>query len=766
MDLVSALRGQLDAAALEVPWRDTRYEAGESLEARVTTVEPRRSGRLVLQVERFVGGGFAGQVYRCVITVSAADGGGCLPGLEEGRRVGVKILIPPSRFAARFRDLVYGLGFQAPFTARSSEAACRAGLLWQRLIRRAAAVALGGPDAVADVYAWFFDERLQAYAEIREWVEGRMWRLEADPDPRRRRAWRTVDPRETGSPEFVAKRRFMARLVELLHRMGAPELARQYEWWTLKSQPNCLKRDGYDDDPAAGLCAFDFRAGLALLPVLPMSPADLSLIVRGIRRGSWVQFDRPCLEALRAFAGDPANGLADSGPLVEELAVCERTYRRSMPDITHQGWALMRDPELRRDVRDGLLEAYACDGRLDAAARERLARSGGAFVRFWLLGLLPCGRRLQQVVGRADCRRHLARLWREPAYRRRAWRAARLARLLRWHRAGRAGEASVRRLADQPFSFWVQALTLGLLPTGLHRAAAEPAWVRARLAAGWVFLRRFFREASFREAWLMEQVEDGRRQGMLSAAEYEEIRCHARDPYIVKYLRALAVHFATLPVTQIVSVTVGTAAVAWMLARGESWAAASGVFVGVLVFFQVFPVSPGSLCRGVYAVALMVRDRNVRDYVVAAPVSFVKYIGYLAFPLQMMTTYPALARFMASRWAMDAVRIVPVFGERGALLEHWVFDVVFNRPRLWGARLRRHAAAVLDGWMVLSATVFVAVARGCTLETRGAVNLLIAVVVLGLLPRLVFYPVLCGKERRSQSSSASRSSKRPSNCAS
>jgi hypothetical protein len=26
------------------------------------------------------------------------------------------------------------------------------------------------------------------------------------------------------------------------------------------------------------------------------------------------------------------------------------------------------------------------------------------------------------------------------------------------------------------------------------------------------------------------------------------------------------------------------------------------------------------------------------------------------------------------------VHVVPIFGERGALLEHWVFDVLFNMP--------------------------------------------------------------------------------------
>ena len=47
----------------------------------------------------------------------------------------------------------------------------------------------------------------------------------------------------------------------------------------------------------------------------------------------------------------------------------------------------------------------------------------------------------------------------------------------------------------------------------------------------------------------------------------------------------------------------------------------------------------------------MISERNFRDYRVAALVSFWHYIGYLGFPIQMVTRYPTLARFVAARWA-------------------------------------------------------------------------------------------------------------------
>jgi len=53
--------------------------------------------------------------------------------------------------------------------------------------------------------------------------------------------------------------------------------------------------------------------------------------------------------------------------------------------------------------------------------------------------------------------------------------------------------------------------------------------------------------------------------------------------------------------------------------------------------------------------------------------------------------YPALARFMAAHWSTSAVHIFPVFGERGALLEHWVFRLFYNWPLTIRRRMRKRA---------------------------------------------------------------------------
>ncbi|GAI08361.1 unnamed protein product, partial [marine sediment metagenome] len=187
----------------------------------------------------------------------------------------------------------------------------------------------------------------------------------------------------------------------------------------------------------------------------------------------------------------------------------------------------------------------------------------------------------------------------------------------------------------------------------------------------YIFVRpfRLYFNPEQREQWLREMVSGGQNKHMLSNEDAQVILSQVKEPFIQKYLKSLAVHICTLPVTQIVSVLV-----AWVYARmhPELSAAQTAVAVAaILVLFQITPISPGSLVRGFYVLYLVIKERNFKDYNIVVFLGFFKYIGYLAFPIQMTHHYPVLARFMAAHWATEVVHIVPVFGERGALLEHW-----------------------------------------------------------------------------------------------
>ncbi|MCX6574647.1 MAG: hypothetical protein NTX99_11760, partial [Candidatus Aminicenantes bacterium] len=218
---VRELEARFRAAGLFRPMRVRRYEPGQILEYDVRGVWPDRTGRVKLEVERHVGGGFAGQVYRVkVLDIVAPEGP--VEGLEAGRAYALKILVPVSGFGRFVRNTLYGIGFQAPFAPQVNPDAARAGALWQKFIRRGAGAWLGTERAVVDVLATLVDPVLGSCGELSEWVDGRLWRYEIDDDLFARLSWKsgpgpagtgTGTPcrpeKALGSPEYRAKRVFM-----------------------------------------------------------------------------------------------------------------------------------------------------------------------------------------------------------------------------------------------------------------------------------------------------------------------------------------------------------------------------------------------------------------------------------------------------------------------------------------------------------------------------------------------------------------------------
>jgi hypothetical protein len=671
------LERQFEGCELVRPFRRSAYDPGDRLEYSITGVLPASTGRIVVEVERFVGGGFAGQVYRVELLEVQADGGP-ISGLTVGHPYAVKILKPPSAFARVFRDSLYFLAYQAKFGAQVNPASVRVGVLWQKLIRRAAAVEYGDENAVCDTYATFYDEDLHSFGEINEWIEGRLWKYEVDDRMFGRWDFRSHPPEDHNCPEYVHKKLFMRQLVELLHQMGAPELARQYEWWSCKSQPNALKRLSADHSPRAGLTAVDFRAGLTLLPFLPMSPVDVRLILTGLLRGKLVQFDRSDPVQFRKFLEEHRDDFEDLQPAIDELLEQEAIHRASLPDLTHHHVRLIADRRLRRSVGDGAITAWKSLGRLDDAHASSLQSRRGLLALLFMVSLVPLlGRSVVRLWGNARAREHARRCLTSFGYLWRAIRGSQIETLVVWQREERVCDERAMRLVHRPVRYWLQRIFFGWLPATWHRSLAEPpfAWARIRDAIG--FSVRFLREPPFREEWLLEQVDLGQREGMVSPEEATRISEQIQDPFIQKYLKSIAVHICTLPVTQVVSLAV---ALYVMVRFGQSWGESVAYALAVLAIFQVTPISPGSIARGSYVVYLIISERNLRNYSVAVLVSFWKYIGYLGFPLQMVRQYPALSRLMAGRWARSMANFVPVFGETGGLFEHAVFDLFFNLP--------------------------------------------------------------------------------------
>ncbi|MGD8442370.1 MAG: hypothetical protein PVI94_02670 [Desulfobacterales bacterium] len=674
---------------LHRPMHLERHEDGTVLQYDVIGLAQANRAMVRLEVEKFVGGGFAGQVYRVrILDIDAKDG--AIEGLRIGGTYAVKILIPPSNFSRLFRNVLYWVGFQGPFQLQVNPFAARAGALWQKFIRRGAKIRFGEESSVVDIYATFIDETLGSCGELSEWVEGRTWRLEVDDQLDSLRRWikgKKVDPEKLGSPEYRAKYEFMHQFVDLLHQMGAHEFARQYEWSTWKSQPNCLKRTDEADSADQGLTAVDFRAGLALLPFLPMSPGDFKLIVTGLVRGSLVQFDRGDIAKLKTFIAAHKDKFEGMDSMLAELETTEEVYRDSIPDVTHNHIRLLFSRKLWSTIQKSTITGWKIRNLIDEPSRRKLQNNPLSTLLFSILGVIPfMGRFLRRIWGQPFWRTHYRKIFTRPDYFRRALRAKFIEKIIGWHRDGRVDDHHALGLAKQMWRcsyHW----PISWLPAGIHRIITD--WRYAKERLDYILLRpvRLYFNNALREQWLRDMVTEGKDKHLLNDEDAGIILSQIKEPYIQKYLKSLAVHVCTLPVTQVVSVLVAIIYVVMHPEMPRTQAYAIGI--GIIALFQVVPISPGSLVRGLYVLYLVIREKNFKDYNIAVFLGFFKYIGYLAFPIQMTYRYPALARFMAGHWATEAVHVVPVFGERGALLEHKIFNLFYNWPLTLRNRIQK-----------------------------------------------------------------------------
>ncbi|MHC4122876.1 MAG: hypothetical protein ACYSSI_04820 [Planctomycetota bacterium] len=493
-----------------------------------------------------------------------------------------------------------------------------------------------------------------------------------------------------GSVEYRAKKKFMADFVRLLYSMGGYEFARQYEWSTCKSQPNCLKLKGTDDDPVGGLVAVDFRAGLALLPFLPMSPGDFKLILKGLCRGSLVQFDRGSIQKLRAFVKINENEFSDMKVLLGELEKCEQIYRDSIPDITHNHIRLFYSRRLWTTMHDSAVTGWRIRNLVDGVWEQKFKKSKFLTLVFFLIGLIPIlGKVLRKSWARADWRKHYKTMLTNRDYLKRSIKARITEKIIAWHRAGRISDEKAIRMTEKNRLFFRHLLARLFVFAWLERFCTDRKFAREQLH--YIFVRpvKLYFNAQLREQWLRDMVSQGQKKHILTDEDAGTILSQMNEPYIQKYLKSLAVHICTLPVTQIVSFAV---AAIYVSRHPElTWKQAWVTAVGIVALFQVVPVSPGSLVRGFWVVYMMSKDKDFRNYNIAIFLGFFKYIGYLAFPIQMAYHFPAMARFMASHWATEAVHIVPVFGERGALFEHWIFRLFYN----WPLTIRRRMTKII-----------------------------------------------------------------------
>jgi hypothetical protein len=412
--------------------------------------------------------------------------------------------------------------------------------------------------------------------------------------------------------------------------------------------------------------------------------------------------------------------------MLEELKADERTYRHSIPDVTQNDVRLLYDKHLWSTILNSAITGWKVRNLIDDGWEKKLRSSKLLTVLFIIVGLVPfLGKIIRRIWANSSWRSHYAAILTGWNYFRRAVSGKVMEKTIDWYRSGRISAQQAIKIAQQPWRFLYHLPFLLLVLPGLHRFITDSDYRRDKLV--FIFIRpfRLYFNAAMREQWLRDMVAEGQKKHILTDEDAVTILSQINEPYIQKYLVSLVVHLMTLPVTQMVSVSLAIIYVLMHpeMPRAQVWTVAAGI----IALFQVIPVSPGSFCRGIYVVWLVARERNFRDYNIAVFLGFFKYIGYLAFPIQMAYRYPALARFMAGHWATEMVHIVPVFSERGALLEHWVFGLFYNWPLTIRRRMQRRAQIRAEikprywhiGWIVPAAIMILGVADFLWLRKTG-----------------------------------------------
>jgi hypothetical protein len=325
---------------------------------------------------------------------------------------------------------------------------------------------------------------------------------------------------------------------------------------------------------------------------------------------------------------------------------------------------------------------------VDQAKAQRLLHSAGAFWLFYLAGPIPfLGRLLRRGWGDEIYGRHLRNLFTNRAYLKRSLLVFQTQGLLQWHLAGHLDPCGIDFFLRHPLLFGLVRIFPGVLPLPAKAMKFLVDWrysgeVLKELLSHPV---RFYHDRPYRHECLRCDIDAGYEEGLITGEERELLTAQYRDPAIKSYLKGTYVHLATAPVTPLTYLAL-SAYSAWQTGAdlGQSLTAGLAAFG----LFSLFPVSPGSLVRGCYVIYLMIRDRSFKKYRLAAALAFWRYISYFSFPIQLAARFPLLTRFTLGRWAIRLAGRIPVFGERGALLQHWAFDLVTNLP-LTLARLIR-----------------------------------------------------------------------------
>lgn len=647
------------------------YHPGQCLDALVFGLDGTQLGEERFRVDFSPGSGFAGQVVR------AEPLRGIIWGparVDPHAPVALKVLRPRSELKTAFRDSLFRLCYQTAYAARWEESALRAGLIWQEILRQATQVELGDCLSVVRPLGYYWDAGIGSYVEVHQWVDSRASAYEVDERPFLRER---ASQNEKDLSEMDKKRRVMDRLVGLCQRIGAHGLARQYEWYTFVSQANVLTSNNPLGKPAK-FVVVDCRPGLAVPFFLPLSPAHARIIIQGLRRGTLVHFDQCDLEQLDTWLAahpDLDNGLQH---LVDRLRIDNKRYRHGLPDFWQRRLHFWLDRRAQAKVRLARVQAWQRAGLLSSAGAARLRASGVLFWAALFLDNLPLlGSWLLRWGANSASRRHLSALLRSASYRRRVLEAQRQVDLEDWWAGGCVPLQRANRLDASVPGYLFEKITLGWLPSGLHRLLVDPG-ARKRLIQERLLLPL---DLSFREqrrrAWLCAVIEAQYAKGLVDREKADELCAQSGEPRLRSFLQDLGFSLGL----EIFSKLAYLALAIYGLYSGDYWP---------LGLALLGPVPPSGVARCLYCLVRLgldmpgiLRRRDRRELAARSlgiAVAPWRFVGNLFAPLEMLFYYRRLSLLLANHFVTRMVGGIPVFGGGGKLLEYWAFQATFNLP--------------------------------------------------------------------------------------
>ncbi len=673
------------------------YLPGEVISARVQTIERGLLGKMSFQIMRSPGSGFAGQVYQVQPSLGwPAD----FPPFAA-----VKVLRPVAAWKLAFREVLFQISFQTTFAPRLREEAVRCGLLWQSILRSAAALEFGSSNVIAAPLGYYWDENLASFVELHEWIPNLTIRYEADD----LLVMRWLRPSETrpSQTEMARKRRFMDRLAGLCREMGADGLARQFDWFTLVSQANVLTRVGDAQEEQSEFCAVDCRPGLAFPFFLPLSPAHVRICLQGLRRGLLVHFDECDLTRLNNYLKTRPELSVRVSPLVEQLRVNLDAYRNALPNLWQKGIQVLRDAALRRRLRAAMVEDWTRLGLTAREKRQSLVENAAVFSGLWVLCMIPlAGSVLVRLAANPAYQQHTAQILRNSSYQS-MWLNVSLSRdLAEWAAAGRISGDHSLRLRGHTSAYLAEKIFLSWLPVGMHRFLTNTRARQKFLDANLFQPLRLLAHQSARIIWLESILQFEYERGVVTAERAAALRDQTRQPQMQGFIRDLGFSAGLDVFSRLVYLILGL------------YAVSTGDLLP-LGIAALSPIPPSGPLRVIYVLALLANDlqklirrkhvpragRLILARFGALLVAPWRGIGNLFAVMEMSAYYPRLSLLLADYYIEQAVNCIPVLGGRGKLLEYWAFQACYNIPMSFKRVFREllpHQADAVDEHAYLS----------------------------------------------------------------